>query len=241
MQIQRVEYQPDSFLPRHAHDDWRLIVIVRGGLIERARGGVERDCTPRTALLRSAGELHSNEIGRNGCTCVAASVSHELLGQQSGTRLGAGGRIAHLAARLAEETSSRDPFAPLAAQGIVFELLAELCRGAETRGIPAAIARGRDMLAGRCTTPLRIDEIAREAGLEPVRFARLFRRAYGCTPSDFVRAERVARACDALRAGIPLADAARRSGFYDQSHFCNVFRRVTGMTPGAWRKSIQKR
>ena len=97
------------------------------------------------------------------------------------------------------------------------------------------------MLAGRCTTPLRIDEIAHEAGLEPVRFARLFRRAYGCTPSDFVRAERVAHACDALRAGIPLAEAARRAGFYDQSHFCNVFRRVTGMTPGTWRKSIQKR
>jgi AraC family transcriptional regulator len=34
---------------------------------------------------------------------------------------------------------------------------------------------------------------------------------------------------------MPLAEAAVATGFADQSHMTNVFRRVTGSTPGALR------
>jgi AraC family transcriptional regulator len=34
----------------------------------------------------------------------------------------------------------------------------------------------------------------------------------------------------------PLADIAFDCGFFDQSHFTNVFRRRTGASPGAFRR-----
>jgi AraC-like DNA-binding protein len=37
----------------------------------------------------------------------------------------------------------------------------------------------------------------------------------------------------------PLSEIALRAGFYDQSHFTNVFRRTLGVTPSAYRAALQ--
>ncbi len=36
-----------------------------------------------------------------------------------------------------------------------------------------------------------------------------------------------------------LAAVAVEAGFYDQSHFARVFKRVTGMTPGDWQGMVK--
>jgi AraC-like DNA-binding protein len=36
-----------------------------------------------------------------------------------------------------------------------------------------------------------------------------------------------------------LSEIALRAGFYDQSHFTNVFRRTLGVTPSAYRAGLQ--
>jgi AraC family transcriptional regulator len=35
---------------------------------------------------------------------------------------------------------------------------------------------------------------------------------------------------------LPLGEIAKSCGFASPSHFARVFRRATGMTPGAWRR-----
>jgi AraC-like DNA-binding protein len=37
----------------------------------------------------------------------------------------------------------------------------------------------------------------------------------------------------------PLSEIALRAGFYDQSHFSNVFRRVLGVSPAAYRAAVR--
>jgi AraC-like DNA-binding protein len=39
-----------------------------------------------------------------------------------------------------------------------------------------------------------------------------------------------------IRSREPLAQIALRCGLSDQSHFTRVFRRLVGVTPGAWRR-----
>ena len=37
----------------------------------------------------------------------------------------------------------------------------------------------------------------------------------------------------------PLSEIGLRAGFYDQSHFTNVFRRTLGVTPSAYRAGLR--
>jgi AraC-like DNA-binding protein len=41
-----------------------------------------------------------------------------------------------------------------------------------------------------------------------------------------------------LQPGMPLSDVALAAGFADQSHLTRIFKRVTGMTPGAFRAAL---
>jgi len=41
-----------------------------------------------------------------------------------------------------------------------------------------------------------------------------------------------------FQAEMSLADIALATGFADQSHFTRAFRRVTGMSPGAFRQLV---
>jgi AraC-like DNA-binding protein len=83
----------------------------------------------------------------------------------------------------------------------------------------------------------RTPALAAEAGVSPFELARLFRRHYSTSIGELHRQARVEFACRELRQSErPLADIARDAGFYDQSHFCNVFRRSTGCTPARYRR-----
>jgi AraC family transcriptional regulator len=69
-----------------------------------------------------------------------------------------------------------------------------------------------------------------------VYLARAFRRAYGCSITEYVQRHRIRRAA-ALIADrrLPLTQAAYAAGFADQSHLCRSFRRHAGVTPSAFR------
>jgi AraC family transcriptional regulator len=75
-----------------------------------------------------------------------------------------------------------------------------------------------------------------------VTLARGFRKAYGRSVGAYLRWLRVARAARELaETDAPLAEIALAAGFADQSHFSNVFRRETGLSPSAFRRATQTR
>ena len=49
---------------------------------------------------------------------------------------------------------------------------------------------------------------------------------------------RVSRARELLRAGVHVAEAAQAVGFYDESQLHRHFRRIVGVTPGAYARSF---
>jgi AraC family transcriptional regulator len=78
---------------------------------------------------------------------------------------------------------------------------------------------------------LTLAELARVADLSPHRFSLQFKRAVGVPPHHWVTRARVSEAERRLRAGRPVAEVAVSLGFASQSHFTEVFRRITGTTP----------
>ena len=81
-----------------------------------------------------------------------------------------------------------------------------------------------------------VGDLTAELGWSRRRIASRFREEVGLTPKRAARLLRFERA-RALLDGADrpsLADVALESGFYDQSHLSNEFRRVTGVSPAAY-------
>ena len=75
------------------------------------------------------------------------------------------------------------------------------------------------------------------AGLERRTFLRRFANATGMTPIEYCRAVRIARARELLECGnTPQKEIAESLGYEDVASFARVFRKITGLAPGAYRK-----
>ncbi len=84
-------------------------------------------------------------------------------------------------------------------------------------------------------------KLADLAGLSAPHFNRLFRRVLRLSPMEYVLSLRIQEA-QRLLATTPatMSEIAAAIGFYDQSHFTKRFRKITGMTPLAYRRSFRK-
>jgi AraC-like DNA-binding protein len=67
--------------------------------------------------------------------------------------------------------------------------------------------------------------------------ARSFTEAFGIAPHRYVVGRRLDAARDRILNGAALVDVAAETGFADQAHLTNAFRRFLGTTPGAYARS----
>ena len=81
---------------------------------------------------------------------------------------------------------------------------------------------------------LTLQHLADVAGLSRYQLIRGFARALGLTPHAYIVQTRLALARRLIRSGEPIADVAFRTGFADQSHLSNAFRRQFGVSPGSY-------
>ncbi len=87
---------------------------------------------------------------------------------------------------------------------------------------------------------LRLEDLAQVANLSIFHFARVFKRATGVSPYQFVRNRRLELACTLLREdSLDLAQLALACGFSNQSHFTSAFSRQLGVPPGRFRREAR--
>jgi AraC family transcriptional regulator len=85
--------------------------------------------------------------------------------------------------------------------------------------------------------PIDLDRAAREAGLSPFHFLRVFSRVMGVTPHQYLIRSRLRRAARILaREDRPVTDVALDVGFADLSNFVRTFHRAAGVPPGNFRR-----
>jgi AraC-like DNA-binding protein len=96
-----------------------------------------------------------------------------------------------------------------------------------------------DRLADQLTGPPTLADLAADAGLSRYQLLRSFRAEVGMPPYAWLAQHRVARARVLLEHGHRPAEAAMLTGFADQAHLTRWFRRVVGITPGAYRNGVQ--
>ena len=85
--------------------------------------------------------------------------------------------------------------------------------------------------------PLDLESMARQAGLSPFHFLRVFARVLGVTPHQYLVRTRLRRAAQLLaRRDLPVTEVALEVGFADLSNFVRTFRRAAGISPARFSK-----
>lgn len=102
-----------------------------------------------------------------------------------------------------------------------------------------AVARARALLDARLTDAVTLEELSAHARLDKFHLTRAFRRQVGLPPHAYVTHRRVALAQTLLARGVPQADVALKVGFYDQSQLHRHFKRILGLTPGAYARAVR--
>jgi AraC family transcriptional regulator len=225
----------------HTHDEAHLLVLHRGAYLSSAQG-MPAVCIEPVVILNPPGTHHRDCFhSLDDARFLTISLDPALWDQaDAGASLPMhASRLSSLALpgayRLWRQLVDLDDASTLAIEAEVQELLARSAGASE----PSARASGTAWLA-RARARLQDDvgnvpgiaELAREAGLHPVYFARAFRRAYGCSPGDYLRQRRVEAAIVVLCGGTwPLSEVAGACGFADQSHMSHALRRAIGLSP----------
>ncbi|MFS4094565.1 AraC family transcriptional regulator [Streptomyces sp. AF1A] len=237
----------------HAHDEYTIGVCVGGTEVIDYRGGHIRT-GPGTIVVLDPGEMHTGGPGNatDGYAYRALYAEPSLL--TDGTL----GGLPHFrepllddpelaaALRLAHTELSACPD-PLEAESRIPWLLTALaCRHSTARpvrdripGAGAIALTVRDRLADELTDPPSLALLAADLGLSRYQLLRAFRTTMGIPPYAWLAQYRVNRARTLLAAGLRPAEVAGLVGFADQAHLTRWFRRVLGVTPAAYRNSVQ--
>jgi AraC-like DNA-binding protein len=87
---------------------------------------------------------------------------------------------------------------------------------------------------------LSLEAAAKEAGLSPFHFLRLFNKVLGVTPHQYLVRTRLRRAARLLAEGSrPVTEVALDAGFADLSNFVRSFRRAAGASPREFRRAAR--
>jgi AraC family transcriptional regulator len=238
---------PECTQPLHVHKHASFSVLVTGRAVDRYRNQTY-DSPPLAAVFQPTSVPHASEVGPGGALGLTLELGPAWLDAHGLTEKGLGGyrviapaarsRLACLCMLAAALRSGPCAAADLETQALeLLELLLRPAAGAERGPIPPWLSRGEEFLRSHFRAPISLSQAAREAGVHPIYFARVFRRRYGWPVSAYVRALRLTAAGERILNGSqPLAQVACGAGFADQPHLTRWFSRVLGLSPGALQK-----
>ena len=102
------------------------------------------------------------------------------------------------------------------------------------------LTRVRTSVEQNLGEPPSIEELAGQYHLSRSHFTRLFKQSTGISPAVFITRLRLHHAEEKLRlSDATLHEIALDLGYADSNHFCKVFKRQYGITPGELRKQLR--
>jgi AraC-like DNA-binding protein len=103
------------------------------------------------------------------------------------------------------------------------------------------LCRARDLLAAGFRERLTLHRAAREACLSPFHFQRLFCRAFGETPHDFLTRLRMDAAKELLAEGdLPVTEVCLEVGYSSLGTFSSRFAARAGRPPSEFRREARR-
>ena len=264
LSLEYFEAPPDE-MPARAFDEHHILVNLKEEpqRVENWRDGERRDFIyRRNEIVVTPAGVESGWRWHVRSKVIVITIDPDKLEQFTQSELGVlltkrqlidlpqfeDADITAAAELLLNALRSRDAGSEVMYESLARVFLVKLVRkyGAEreteaafsARFTAAHYKRVLDFIADNYGKAIAIEDIAREAGLSPSHFTRLFRETIGDTPYQFLMRYRVERAKEKLAdPSLAMIDIALGCGFSDQPHFSRIFKQFAGLTPSAYRKA----
>ena len=231
----------------HKHDEFILTMNLKGLVREQVKSE-DLLLKPFSVGIKPAGVLHTDHFSPKSVRAIRISLSENFINELENQAL------LDMNWRWTKDLQITRQFLRLV-DGLVFDKLAEEDCSAYIYEIFAALLphknkynysdapvwlkTAKENLEENFTAGVRLTQLADEANVHPVYFARQFRRFYGCSVGRYVRRIQFQKSADLLAdSNNSLAGIAIRLGFSDQSHLTRIFASEFGITPGHFRKFI---
>jgi AraC-like DNA-binding protein len=146
-----------------------------------------------------------------------------------------------------QRMDTADPGATYLLSRLMEMLFLEVLRGyaarlpPDSKGMLAAmgdsvVSRALSLLHGQPMRRWTVELLAEEAGTSRTVLNERFNRLLGKSPMEYLTHWRIQLAADKLRSGSQrLAQISHETGYESEAAFSRAFKRVMGVSPGAWR------
>ncbi len=235
-------------LPRHIHDGLMLSLLGDGVQVLHYRG-VSHSAVGGTILAVPPNEVHAAVPGvEEGWYYYTVTIPSAVLErhQPNGSSFlcktaivddDLSRHLVQLFRSLKEAPLLEQEAALAAVLESFFSRYAGLpCRmprkGTELRAVEICKA----YLAAHLDRNVSLFDLARLARIDRFLLVRSFTNIVGMPPHAWHMQRRLHRCLELLSKGEAVADVAAATGFADQAHLTRSFKRMTGMTPGRYRK-----
>lgn len=104
-------------------------------------------------------------------------------------------------------------------------------------GVGNEIARAIEYLSAHLDEPVKIEDVAAQAGMSRAVFHRKFKETTAMSPIQFVKSMRLNKAAMRIAGGTTVNEAAMEVGYVSSSQFSREFKRLYGQSPKQWKIS----
>lgn len=153
---------------------------------------------------------------------IAMLLLAELHQENLGGRLYVESLTTALAVHLLRQYATTQPHLPIYEDGLMQRQLVQVL----------------DYISEHLSQDIRLIDLASLLGMSQYHFSHLFKRSLGVAPYQYLLQQRIERAKQLLKRGNQsITEIAFQCGFNSHSHLSQQFRRLTGVTPSAYRAS----
>ena len=235
------------------HDRYSLSYVRKGSFGYRTRGQSFELITGSILVGNRGDEYVCTHDHAYGDECLSFVLSEGLLDAMGGEdrllRTGSLPPLSELVVLGELAQAAADGRSELALDEVGMMLAARVVRVVSDRRPKWAKAQAHDRrravdaalwLDANSSEPVDLESAARFAGVSSFHFLRLFTRALGVTPHQYLVRCRLRRAARLLADGAQsITDVAFEVGFGDLSNFVRTFHRAAGVSPRAFRQAAK--
>lgn len=244
--INRLVHTQARALPSHAHQAGFVSLMLEGEYQETA--GLSRfGYQPFSCIYHPPGMDHRDEVGKSGVVLLTLEFKPELFDALDFATVNLrpiidlsarrpSWELMDLYHRISSHTAN-DLDIESRALNLAFSIVRFSARMPRDLN---SLQKAREYVHSHFSENLTLAQVARAAGVHPVYLSHTFRHELGETLGEYLNRIRVRAAAGLLaKSRLSLSAIAADLGFYDQSHFTRIFRRLTGATPGMFRAQVR--
>lgn len=243
--------------PRHTHDGYVIGVIEHGAEAFNYRGELHVAAAGEIVVV-NPGEVHTGHSYEEGgwiyrtfypSIDLLRRIDRELPGNRGDYPVFPKAVIsdpetAALLRRMHATLETSD--SALERQSFFTDALARfISRHASPAGeLPAAgeehraVKLAREYIDDAYFENISLQHLADLVNLSPYYLTRVFKKAMGLPPHEYLTQIRIQKVREMLRRGEPIVSAAMEAGFVDQSHLTRIFKKIVGVTPGQYSRTV---